>query len=379
MDTSKSIISLKFLKCSLVFAVLSQILVPIYSDRNFMALGEGGQVHQICLEDTLNYPSDTCKQAMARSNLYDSLFYTIHFYFGDLGLLILQVFVVLLITLVLSRILMRGDSEHQHFRFFLYLISLISMFYGRDISPDHFVLLGVLIFIWLLSGLVRKDGPSRRNEHFLSGIMRAILMLYMFVIAIGLWDESFLLSLFDGDVKNLILDRMFKGPVGEDLSVAIYSLAANIILLVIAFFTLNRELLRIAQVLFLCFVFALSLISPLMRMIFPVLCLLVIFKGMDTSVGLRNISAVLKRFTLVFDFVPAYSLVFFLLAYSFSQADGAFKYPLTTLFMPVERVDKLIAQNLCLGEENGFTREDFARYSGYLKYREVYSKLQRCS
>jgi hypothetical protein len=113
-------------------------------------------------------------------------------------------------------------------------------------------------------------------------------------------------------------------------------------------------------------------------MVFPIYSSLFIVSYMEDSKGLLNISSIISRFVESMSFLSGYALIFFLMAFSFSQAGPCFKVPLHTTFMPAERVDKLIEKGGCIGEVGGFTKEEMSKFEGYLLFRSVYSDLRYC-
>jgi len=171
---------------------------------------------------------------------------------------------------------------------------------------------------------------------------------------------------------------IFTRPVGDELSHGSYAIGISLLLLLMALLTFRKDFKQVLKIMILLLLFVLALVAPLFRMIFPIYAVALISADIDNSLGLKNIAEVFTRFINSLSYLSGYALIFFLLAFSFSQADGAFRYPLTTQFMPAERVDKVLEQGRCIGEETGFSAKDFRRYAGYLKYREVYSGVMLC-
>lgn len=329
----------KILKVVLVLSVLSQILLPIYSDANFKTLALGELVHQTNHQEVL-FPWGIFGE------MYTSIVYAVHSNFADLGLVIFEFVLMLALSYLIFSLLPQSEPRHEHFAFFLYLISLVGVFYGRDLSIDYFFLLLVLI------GLAVKNKIARVL------ILGVVLCYFMQGAEFELSPEN--------------------KPIGESFLMGIYSLAVNGLLLTLSVFLLNVSKKSGLIVVALVGIFVASFFNPFFRMIFSVFSLLFILNHLSESEGLCNISRSFSKLTESLRFLFGYALVFFLLAFSFSQAGGVFTYPLTTLFMPVEKVDRLIEEPTCLSNVKEFSPEEHKRYSGYFLYREVFALKTQC-
>lgn len=312
-------------RISLLLALLSQILEPVYSDRNFLALAKGS----------------------VGGDLYDFLIFYCHSAFADLGLLYLQIVLMLAISVMFFLNLNSVNKNQSSFVFLVYLMAIISIFYARDVSPDHFYILLLLI----ASSVAR----GRRIK---------LVILNIFSIYLLLSQRTY----FNFDST----------PLGYDIYNAIYPLSVGFLLLVLSTLLISRNRKRLLQVLVLITLYSASFFSPSLRMVFPIYSSLFIVSYMEDSKGLSNISSIISRFVDSMSFLSGYALIFFLIAFSFSQAGPCFKVPLHTTFMPAERVDKLIEKGGCLGEAGGFTKEERSKFEGYLMYRSVYSELRYC-
>ncbi len=386
----------------MIVALISQLLVPIYSDFNFFSIAVGN----IISSGNWSYFWTPIAEG------YGRILFAAITLFGPESLMIFDLIIKVLITsslfLILKDLKLRDLTHNTQdakegsssLTFFLSLMCAVGMFYGHDLSSIQLFQIFILLLIWASPKMSKLQFDTQYNlisyialgatiyfcayidvriiftpicsllligglnkisyeetKRFLIRLQTIILLmvgLNLFIIKRILW----LFANFYEYLK-LYTAQIQTAPIGSYVLGLNFSGSAIVLLLFIVLLNKRSYSTYIK-------IISLVILSIFSEVAFALLPLVAFFTLLDSStynIGYQRLEELAFKISSFLDKYFSFTArSFFLLAFTYAQLTGIWKTPITDLLMPAAMTDKHLEDKNC----------DFGTslaYGGYIFYR----------